>query len=385
MKISNRIASARPLATTAMHGRVESMRAANVSVIDFSIAISHLPAPGAVRAAVRAALVDDAALPYTSVVGAHAIRASMCAKLASENGVHAGIDEIIITNGAKQALYEALYALTDPGQRVIVFRPYWPAYVATAQLLGLDVDLVDLPDALTADFMAGLAPAHLLILNNPHNPTGKVFTTQELEHVRDWAEACGAGIVVDESYEQMSFAHPHTSLAALCDWRELGVVTLFSASQSYAMMGWRVGFALAPALVVDAMQALQGPVTAAAPALSQIAVQSAFAGGPLDGMLDDYRARRDLAVAMFATRPWIVMHAPASGPYLWGDIRALTHDTVAFAEALLEEAGVAVMPGDALGVAGFIRVGYISDDVSTLTAGIAKILAFGDAHAQRIG
>lgn len=384
MKISDRIASARPLATTAMHGRVESMRAADLPVIDFSIAISHLAAPRAVRESVRAALDDDATLPYTSVVGAHAVRASMCAKLARENGVAAGIDEIIITNGAKQALFEALYALTDPGQRVIVFRPYWPAYVATAQLLGLEVELVDLPEEVTAASMAKLAPARLLILNNPHNPTGKVFTRSELEHIRDWAERCGAGVIVDESYEQMSFAHGHTSLAALCDWRNLGVVTLFSASQSYAMMGWRVGFALAPAPVVDAMQALQGPVTAAAPALSQIAVQSAFAGGAVDGMLEDYRARRDLAVAMFATRPWIVMHAPDSGPYLWGDVRALTLDTVAFAESLLEQAGVAVMPGDALGVAGFIRVGYISDDVPTLIAGIEKILAFGDAFLQRM-
>lgn len=365
-----------------MHGRVEAMRAAGLPVIDFSIAISHLAAPQAVRFAVRAALEDDATLPYTSVVGAHAVRATLCAKLARENGVTASIDEIIVTNGAKQALFEALYALTDPGDRVIVFRPFWPAYVATSQLLGLDIVLVDLPATLDAAFMATLAPARLIILNNPHNPTGKVFTRSELECVRDWALAVGAGVIVDESYELMAFDQPHTSLAALCDWRALGVVTLFSASQSYAMMGWRVGFALAPAPVVEAMQVLQGPVTAAAPALSQIAVQEAFHGGAIDALLPDYRARRDRAVAMFATRPWIVMLAPDSGPYLWGDVRALTSDTVAFAEALLEHAGVAVMPGEALGVAGFIRVGYISDDVATLVAGIQKILAFGDQFGE---
>jgi aspartate aminotransferase len=380
MKISDRIASARPLATTALHGRVEAMRAAGLQVIDFSIAISHLSAPQAVRQAVRAAL--DAPQPYTSVVGDHGVRAALCAKLARENGVDANIDEIIVTNGAKQALFEALYAVTDPGQRVIVFRPYWPAYVASAQLLGLDVVLVDLPDVLTAAFMATLAPARLIILNNPHNPTGKVFTRAELEHVRDWALDCGAGVIVDESYELMAFEGEHRSLAALCDWRELGVVSLFSTSQSYAMMGWRIGFALAPAAVVDAMQVLQGPVTAAAPALSQLALKSAFDSGVLAGMVDDYRMRRDLAVAMFATRPWITMAAPASGPYLWGDVRTLTHDTVAFAEALLAQCGVAVMPGEALGVAGFIRLGYISDDVATLVAGIEKILAFGDAHAR---
>jgi aspartate aminotransferase len=383
MKISDRIASARPLATTAMHGRVEALRAAGLPVIDFSIAISHLPAPAAVRDAVRAAL-DDRTLPYTSVVGAEAIRAGLCAKLARENGIAAHPGEIIVTNGAKQALYEAMYALTDPGDRVIVFRPHWPAYVATAQLLGLEILLVDLPAALDADFMATLAPARLIILNNPHNPTGKVYTRAELEHVRDWAETCGAGVIVDESYELMAFEGAHVSLASLCDWRALGVVTIFSASQSYAMMGWRIGFALAPAPVVEAMQVLQGPITAAAPALSQVAVHSAFAGAVPDGMLDDYRSRRDLAVAMFGTRPWIVMHAPASGPYLWGDIRALTHDTVGFAEALLEQAMVAVMPGEALGVAGFIRVGYISDDVVTLADGIGRILAFGDAFARNL-
>lgn len=381
MKISDRIASARPLATTTMHGRVESMRVAGLPVIDFSIAISHLAAPRPVREAVSAALGDDATLPYTIVVGAHAVRAGLCVKLARENGIEANIDEIIVTNGAKQALYEALYTLTDPGQSVIVFRPHWPAYVATAQLLGLNVVLVDLPGELTEAFMATLAPARLIILNNPHNPTGKVFTRGELEHVRDWAQACGAGVIVDESYELMAFEGMHTSLAALCDWRELGVVTLFSASQSYAMMGWRVGFALAPAPVIDAMQVLQGPVTAAAPALPQLAAQYAFDGGPLHGMLEDYRARRDMALMMFSTRPWIVMQPPDSGPYLWGDVRALTSNTVAFAEALLEDAGVGVMPGEALGVAGFIRLGYISDDVATLVSGIKKILAFGDAHA----
>jgi aspartate aminotransferase len=382
MKISNRIASARPLATTAMHGRVETMRAAGQPVIDFSIAISHLPAPAAVRQAAHAAL--DAPLAYTSVAGAADVRASLCAKLARTNGIHATSDEIIVTNGAKQALFEALYVLTDPGQRVIVFRPYWPAYVASAQLLGLDVVLVDLPDEVTAAFMVTVGPAHLIMLNNPHNPTGKVFSRAELEHVRDWAMACGAGVIADESYELMAFEGTHTSLAALCDWRQLGVVTLFSTSQSYAMMGWRIGFAVAPPAVIEAMQVLQGPLTAAAPALSQLALQTAFEGAAADGMQDDYRSRRDLVLAMCAGRPWIKVAVPAAGPYLWADVRALTMDTIAFAEALLEQAGVAVMPGEALGVAGFIRLGYISDSAATLAEGIGKILAFGDAHARGI-
>jgi aspartate aminotransferase len=208
-----------------------------------------------------------------------------------------------------------------------------------------------------------------------------VYTRRELEHLRDWALRTGQRVIVDESYEHLVFEGRHTSFAALCDWRGLGVVTIFSASQSYAMMGWRIGFALAPAAVVDAMQTLQGPITAAAPHLSQVAASAAFACGAPADMMADYRERRELAVRLFAQAPWMAVQRPASGPYLWCDIGALGVDAVAFAEALLESRKVAVMPGDALGVPGHIRIGYISDDVPTLLDGIGRIIAFGDTYA----
>jgi aspartate aminotransferase len=381
MKISARIASSRPLATTAMHGRVETLRSEGQSVIDFSIAISHFPAPRPVLDAVAAAIERERIMPYTSVVGALDVRRHLAAKLAKENGIEAGDDEIIVTNGAKQGLYEALYALSDPGDSVLIFKPHWPAYVATSQLLGLKPILADLPDEITPELLDGFGKPDIVIINNPHNPTGKVYTRRELEHLRAWVERIGARVIVDESYEHLIFEGQHTSLAAMCDWRKIGVVTLFSASQSYAMMGWRVGFALAPAEVVNAMQTLQGPITAAAPHLSQVAAVEAFATGAPRAMMADYRERRDLAVRLFAEVPWIVMHAPASGPYLWGDVRSLTLDTVGFAEALIEEQKVAIMPGDALGVPGYIRLGYISDDVATLREGIRRIIEFGDAYA----
>jgi aspartate aminotransferase len=382
MKISNRIASSRPLATTAMHGRVEALRNQGESVIDFSIAISHFPAPRPVLDAVAQAVERERTMPYTSVVGALNVREHLRAKLRTENGVEATSDEIIVTCGAKQALYEALYVMTDPGDSVLIFKPHWPAYVATSQLMDLDIRLVDQPDEFTPGFLDAIAPAKVVIINNPHNPTGKVYTRRELEHLRDWAERSGAQVIVDESYEHLIFEGGHTSLASLCDWRKLGVVTIFSASQSYAMMGWRVGFALAPRDVVNAMQTLQGPITAAASHISQVAADAAFACGTPAEMMADYRKRRDLAVRHFAEVPWIVMHAPASGPYLWGDVRALTRDTVGFSELLLEHHRVAVMPGDALGVPGYIRLGYISDDIATLEDGISRIIAFGDEYAR---
>jgi aspartate aminotransferase len=381
MKISNRIASSRPLATTAMHGRVEAMRAEGVEVIDFSIAISHLPAPAPVLEAAASAIERERTMPYTGVAGAPAVRAVLRDKLRRENAIDAAADEIIVTNGAKQALYEALYALTDPGDAVIVFRPYWPAYLATAQLLGLRTILVDLPERVTPELLDALAPAKLVIINNPHNPTGKVYTRQELEHIAAWIDRTGMQAIVDESYEHLIFEGAHTSLAALCDWSRIGVVTIFSASQCYAMMGWRVGFALAPAPLVDAMRTLQGPITAAAPHLSQVAASAAFACGAPLAMMADYRERRALALALLAKAGWLNMASPASGPYLWGDVRALTDDTVAFAEALLESRKVALMPGEALGVPGYIRLGYISDDVATLGEGIARLVAFGESYS----
>jgi aspartate aminotransferase len=111
-----------------------------------------------------------------------------------------------------------------------------------------------------------------------------------------------------------------------------------------------------------------------------VAADVAFATGAPHEMMAEYRQRRDLAVRLFAEVPWIVMHAPASGPYLWGDVRSLTTDTVGFAERLIDEKKVAIMPGEALGVPGFIRLGYISDDVATLRDGIRRIIEFGDAY-----
>lgn len=381
MQISQRIATARPLATTAMHGRVEALRAAGESVIDFSIAISHFAAPETVRRTV-ADMAFTSVLPYTSVAGALPLRSGLAKKLRRDNGINADANEIIVTNGAKQALYEALYVLTDPGDTVIVFRPYWPAYIATAQLLKLDIRIVDLPSPLDQQFVSTLPAAKLVILNNPHNPTGKVFSATELALLIDWMRTHKCGAIVDESYEKLLFEGEHRSLAALTDWRALGVVTIFSASQSYAMMGWRSGFAVAPASVVQSMETLQGPITAAPSALTQAATGSAFDSGEPHELVADYRIRRDLVVEMFASVQWAKVLTPDSGPYLWCDIRELGCDTVAFSEQLLSEGRVAVMPGDALGQPGFIRIGFISDDIETLCFGVNVIKTFGDKIAD---
>ena len=270
---------------------------------------------------------------------------------------------------------------------------------------------------ITAAVLDQLPPAKVLILNNPHNPTGTVLTGAERDCIAAWLRKTGTRAIVDESYERLVFDGAHASLAARPDWRALGVVTLFSASQSYAMMGWRAGFAVAPAPLVAAMEALQGPITAAAPMLTQLALAAAFES---DGshrphqsqhahesqhahqshqsyelhqshqphqprsMLADYRARRDLVLDLMANLPWLTVKRPASGPYLWLDASKLGLDSHVMAERLLAEHGVAVMAGDALGGPGHLRIGYISDDVATLRRGVSAIIAFGNAcHGGR--
>lgn len=364
-----------------MHGRVDQMKLKGEEVIDFSIAISHFAAPEAVRREVSEMALRQL-LPYTAVGGAHRLRTRLAEKLRSENAIDASPEEVIVTNGAKQALYQAMYAMTDPGDTVIVFRPYWPAYLATSRLLGLEVVLLDLPEVLTADVLDTLPPARLLILNNPHNPTGKVFTRQELDVLEAWLARTGCGAIVDESYEKLLFNKRHYSLSSTGQWRRLGIVTLFSASQSYAMMGWRCGFAVGPAEVISAMETLQGPITAAPSALTQAACEAAFFSGEPDHLVADYQARRDLVMDMLFPVKWIKVRNPESGPYIWVDITALGCDTAEFAERLLAEKRVALMPGDALGMPGFIRMGFISDDIDTLRKGMASIIAFGNELAK---
>jgi aspartate aminotransferase len=361
------------------------MKAKGIDVIDLAIAISNYPAPSTVIERTIAEL-RKARLPYTEVVGAQRVRDVLVGKLREENRIEAQPDEVIVTNGAKQAVYEALYVLTDPGDSIIVFKPHWPAYVAIAELLGLKPILVDLPQSITAEFLAALPTAKVIVVNNPHNPMGKVFARSELLAIREWMAVTGAHALCDESYEKLIFEGEHISLASLGEWRgsDAGgsIVTVFSASQSYAMMGWRVGFALAPAAVVDAMQTLQGPITAAASAITQAATEAAFSEGDPVAMMKDYRERRDVVVDMFQGVPWMTMHKPAAGPYLWGDISALATNTVSFVERLLEEEKIAVMPGEALGVPGCIRVNFISDDVETLRRAAAGIIRFGDNVAR---
>ncbi|GJI87235.1 pyridoxal phosphate-dependent aminotransferase [Duganella hordei] len=376
MEISQRISRSRPLATTAMHGRVDAMKARGDDVIDFSIAISHFQAPPSVLQAVRDGLQGPS--PYTTVAGDGQIRARLAAKVTRENGIDAAPAEILVTNGAKQALYQALYVLADPGDKVIIFKPHWPAYVATCKLLGLEPVLVDLPATITAELLDRLPAARILIVNNPHNPTGAVLTAAETDCIAAWLRRTGTSAIVDESYEKLIFDGGHASLAARPDWRETGIVTIYSASQCYAMMGWRAGFAVAPAHVVTAMETLQGPITAAAPMLIQLALAAAFESGAPTAMLADYRRRRDLVLDLVHGLPWLTMRRPASGPYLWADISPLTTDTHAFAEQLLAECAVAVMPGEALGCPGFIRLGYIAADTATLRRGVRAIIGFGN-------
>jgi aspartate aminotransferase len=382
MKLSRRIAHLKPLATTAMHGRVEAMLARGEQVIDFSIAISHFPAPPTVLQAVEQGLRQPV-LPYTSVAGALAVRERLADKVRTENAIDADASEILITNGAKQALYQALYVMADPGDTAIIFRPHWPAYVATCKLLGLTPLLVDMPDTFTAEALDRLPPAKILIINNPHNPTGKVLTQAEIGCIAAWMARTGTRAIVDESYEKLIFEGRHISLAAHRDWQAAGIVTIFSCSQSYAMMGWRAGFAVAPAELVSAMETVQGPITAAAPALTQLALDAAFGSGYPAAMMADYRTRRDLVLELVAPVPWMRMACPASGPYLWADISALATDSAAFSEQLLANCAVAVMPGEALGQPGHIRIGYISDDIATLRRGVDAIIRFGDMLAAK--
>ncbi|HEY4542144.1 MAG TPA: aminotransferase class I/II-fold pyridoxal phosphate-dependent enzyme [Noviherbaspirillum sp.] len=383
MEISNRIRLARPLPTVALHGRAEQLKARGEPVVDLAIALSNHPTPKAVAERIEQGLRATEPMPYTEVSGSARLRRVLVEKLQRENRLEVRPEEIIVTNGAKQAVYEALYVLTDPGDSVIVFRPYWPANLAIPELLGLNVILVDLPEQFTAAALAALPPAKAVILNNPHNPVGKVFTQQELHCLKDWIASRKMLAIVDESYEHLIFEGEHTSLAALCEWRELNVVTVFSASQSYGMMGWRVGFAVAPKQIIAAMETLQGPITAAASALTQLAAEGAFSSGARSEMLEDYRGRRDRAMRRLSEIPWMKIRSPHSGPYLWGDVSALTMDTLAFAEAMLEQEKVAVMPGEALGVQGHIRLSFISDTEETLCEGMARIIRFGDNFASR--
>lgn len=368
-------------ATIAMSMRARELAAQGKDVISLALGQPDFLTPrAACDTAYEAAL--EGKTKYPPIDGVLSLKQAVQKKFKEENGLDYALDEIMVANGAKQILFNAFMATLNPGDEVVVPAPYWTSYPIMARFLGgTPVDVVcseannfslkaaDLRKVLTDK-------SKWLIINSPSNPTGAVWSKQDLldiaEVLREYPQVW---VFADEIYEHLVFdGEAHYSLAALAPDLKDRILTANGASKTYAMPGWRVGYAGGPKRLIKAMVKIQSNSTSGASSISQAAATAALhdCANDVEEMKKAYDRRRKMMKKAFSKMPGVTCAVPQGAFYVYPGIKGCLGKTSAggykiendqdFAEALLEEQYVAVVPGHAFGLSPYLRISYAADD-----------------------
>ncbi|WP_158745087.1 pyridoxal phosphate-dependent aminotransferase [Acidisphaera sp. L21] len=381
-------------ATMAMTAKARAMRAAGTPVISLTIGEPDFASPRhAIEAAYQAGLNGET--KYTPQDGVPKLKQAIQRKFKRDNDLEFALDEISVSAGGKQTIFNALMATVDDGDEVVIPAPYWGAYPLMTKLVGGEPVAVNCPEnngfkLRPEDLDAAITPrTKWLILNFPNNPTGAACSAEEmralgevmLKHPHVW-------IMCDDMYEHIVFdGFQHATMAAVMPSLRDRTLTISGVSKTYAMTGWRVGFAAGPKGLIKGMVSMQGHATAGVSGITQAAAAAAL-DGPQDSvpvMADAYRRRRDLVVEALNQAPGIRCHRPEGAFYVFPNVAGCLGKTTAagtrlttdsdFALALLEEKHVALVHGGAFGMSPYVRISYATDDAS-LTEACSRIQAF---------
>ncbi len=374
MKISERLMRAKPSATLAVNAKAQELRAQGKEIVSLAVGEPDFPTPQHVCDAMKKA-VDDGFHRYTAVPGLPELRKAVANYYGRFYGAKAEAENTIVSNGGKQSLYNLFMALIDPGDEVLIPAPYWVSYPAMVELA--EGTPVIVPTTAESGFLADIkdleacctAKTKLLILNTPSNPTGGHYPQAHLDEIANWAKSKGIFIVSDEVYDRLVYAPAdYSTLANFWEKNPEDVAIVGALSKSFCMTGWRVGTALAHPDLVKAMVKIQGQSTSNVNTMAQKAALAAFEG-PWD-LIDDMKAifqrRRDLAHGIISSWPGVVCPKPDGAFYLFPVLDTFyteeTPDSASMCTKILEEAGVALVPGSAFGDDRCIRFSYALDD-----------------------
>jgi aspartate aminotransferase len=366
----------------------ERMRKRGIDVVEFGAGEPDFDTPVHIKAAAEAA-IEQGFTKYTPAAGMSDLKQALCDHYKTRYGVDYAPSEVIVTAGGKQALYNVAMVLFGRGQEVITHVPGWPTITEQVKLADAEPVVVRTsPDdgfAISADgFLNALTPlTKAIIINSPCNPTGALMPEREMERLIDALVHQGIWVILDLCYEQLIYERvPHNLARLLVERMRDRTIVTGSASKSYAMTGWRCGWALGPDAVIAACNALQSHSTSNAASISQKAALAALTGpqASVGEMLAEYRRRRDNLHAWLTEDPRIHCVKPGGAFYLFVDISALlAPDGIAtsaeFAQALLDEAHVALTAGEAFEAPGFLRISYATS-MERLREGANRIAAF---------
>ncbi|HTI80653.1 MAG TPA: pyridoxal phosphate-dependent aminotransferase [Acetobacteraceae bacterium] len=393
---ANRLSRVQVAASVQMTIRARELRAQGVDIIQLTIGEPNFASPThAIDAAHEAALKGETKYPPQD--GIPALKQAIQRKFKRDSGLEFALDEICVTNGGKQAIFNALGATLNQGDEAVIPVPSWSAYALMTKLFDGEPVFVTCPQnngfkPRAEDIDAAITPkTKWLILNNPNNPTGACCSTQELRAIADvMLKHPHVWIMSDDMYEHLVFdGFKHETIAHIAPELRDRTVTITGASKAYAMTGWRIGFAGGPKDLIKAMVNMQGQATAGVSTVGQAAAVAAL-NGPQDGVQEQvvaYARRRDMAVEMLNTCKGINCHKPEGAFYVFPNVAGCIGRTTAGGRkletdrdvcmALLEEAHVATVHGAAYGMSPYLRVSTATDDDS-LAEGCRRIKVFCD-------
>ncbi|MEQ1896354.1 MAG: pyridoxal phosphate-dependent aminotransferase [Vicinamibacterales bacterium] len=387
--IADRLSAISESPTLKVGANAERMRRAGIDVIDLGAGEPDFNTPEhAKAAAVRA--IEENFTRYTAASGVIELREAICARYRSDYGIEFKTNEVSVAAGGKQALFNVALALYNPGDEVITHAPYWPTIVEQVKMTGATPVIArtssDDGFAVHADaILERITPrTKAIIINSPGNPTGALISESELARIADVAGPKGIWIVIDLCYEQLIYdTDPHNLPKVLFDRMRERTILCGSASKAYAMTGWRCGWTIAPAEVIAACNTILSHATSNIASITQKAAIAALVG-PQDDvtrMLDEYRVRRDNMHAWLTAHPAITCVKPRGAFYLFPDLTRLLSPemptTGVFADRLLEEAHVALTPGEAFDAPGYVRISYATS-MKNLEEASKRLLAFAD-------
>jgi len=395
MKLADRTSRIASSPTMSVTATVDRLRREGIEIIDFGAGEPDFATPSPIKAAAHSALDHDFTR-YTPVAGIAELKRAICERYRLDYGVEYRENEVIVTAGGKQALYNTAMVLFGPGDEVITHAPYWPTLTEQVKLAEARPVLVrthadDGFAIRAAAIIAAVTPrTRGIIINSPCNPTGALIAESELAAIAAVAAERNIWMVVDLCYEKLIYDDvPHNLPAVLNRTCRDLTVLCGSSSKAYAMTGWRCGWALGPAAVIAAETALQSHETSNVTSITQKAAVNALTGSqePVRAMLDEYRERRDRLHAWLSADSRLKCRKPAGAFYMFidiGDVLSVDglRTSIDFADALLREARVAVTPGEAFDAPGFIRISYATS-MDKLEEGSRRLLAFVQAHAPK--
>jgi aspartate aminotransferase len=392
MRLSARALAMSPSPTMAIDAKSKQMMAEGIDVVNFSVGEPDFDTPDHIKqAGIRA--ITEGQTKYTPAAGTLELRKAICEKLRKENGLEYKPEQIVVSNGAKQSIYNAFMVLLDPGDEVIIQAPYWVSYPEMVKLAG-GVPVVVATDESTGFKMTAemikekITPRTRAInLNSPSNPTGAVYTRAELEAIAEVAVKHDLLIVTDEMYEKLLYGGArHISIASFSPEVKQRTITVNGMSKAFAMTGWRMGYCASETLYAKAMGDLQSQSTSGPSSISQKAAVQALVGSqePIEAMRQEFDRRRSHMMDLTNGLPgFTVQVAPEGAFYLFPNVKGtfgmtLRGQTIATSDDLcrviLEAANVALVPGTGFGAPDYLRFSYATS-MERIDEGLSRIAA----------